>query len=68
VANVVYEKEDPNGTVSHAKVRTGDSILEVSEARGGRGPRPVTLHLYVADVDVIYKSAILAGGKPLSEK
>lgn len=48
-------------------MRIGDSIIEVSEAHGEWGPRRATLHLYVADVDAMYKSAILAGGKPLNE-
>jgi PhnB protein len=32
----------------------------------GVGPRPMTLHLYVPDVDAAYKHAIAAGGKSLS--
>jgi hypothetical protein len=48
-------------TSVHRSANTGVS------PRGGLGPRLVPLHLYVADVDVIYKSAILAGGKPLNE-
>jgi PhnB protein len=66
-AQIVFRKETPNGTVGYAKVRIGDSIIECSEARGEGGPRPATLHLYVPDVDGMYKDAIAAGGKSLSE-
>jgi PhnB protein len=66
-AQIVFKKETPNGTVGYAKVRIGDSIIECSEARGEGGPRPATLHLYVPDVDGMYKDAIAAGGKSLSE-
>jgi PhnB protein len=66
-AQIVFRKGAPNGTVGYAKVRIGDSIIECSEARGEGGPRPATLHLYVPDVDGMYKDAIAAGGKSLSE-
>jgi PhnB protein len=66
-AQIVFEKEAPNRAVGHAKVRIQDSVIECSEAHGEWGPRPVTLHLYVPDVDAIYKDAIAAGGKSLSE-
>jgi PhnB protein len=66
-ANVVYKHEGPNGLVGHAKMRLGDSILECGEAHGEWGPRRMSLHLYVPDVDATYRDAILAGGKSLSE-
>jgi uncharacterized glyoxalase superfamily protein PhnB len=69
VANVVQKKEapTPNGTVGHAKVRIGDSVMECSEAHGEWGPRPVTMHLYVPEVDAVYKTAMTAGATSLSE-
>jgi PhnB protein len=66
-AQIEFRKEVPNGTVGYAKVRIGDSIIECSEAHGELGPRPTALHLYVPDVDGMYKDAIAAGGKSLSE-
>ena len=66
-AQIVFKKEAANRAVGHAKVRIQDSVIECSEAHGAWGPRPVTLHLYVPDVDAIYKDAIAAGGKSLSE-
>jgi PhnB protein len=66
-AQIVFKTEDTNGTVGHAKVRIGDSVIECSEAHGEWGPRTVTLHLYVPDVDGMYNDAIAAGGKSLSE-
>jgi PhnB protein len=65
-AEIVF-KMAAGGSVGHAKVRIGDSIIECSEAHGEWGPRPVTLHLYVPDVDGMYKNAIAAGAKSLSE-
>ena len=66
-ANVVQKHETPDGTVGHAKVRIGDSILECSEAHGKWGPRIATLHLYVPDVDALYARALKAGAISLSE-
>ena len=66
-AQIVFRMEAPNGTVGYAKVRIGDSIIECSEAHGEWGPRPTALHLYVPDVDEMYKDAIAAGSKSLSE-
>lgn len=66
-ANVVQKNVASSGAVGHATVRIGDSIVECSEAHGQWGPRPVTLHLYVPEVDAIYKDAVAAGAKPLSE-
>jgi PhnB protein len=66
-AQIVFKKEASNGTVGYAKVCIGDSVIECSEAHGAWGPRAVTLHVYVPDVDATYKDAIAAGGKPLSE-
>src|SRR5215469_6642094 len=45
-AHIVSKHEGPNGTVGHAKVRIGDSVMECSEAHGQWGPRPATLHVY----------------------
>jgi PhnB protein len=51
----------PDGTVLHAQVRIGDSLLMISEPQGQWKPRPSMLYFYVADVDAAYKRAIKAG-------
>jgi len=55
----------PDGTIVHAKIRIGDSIMEMSEARGEYQPKPLALHVYVPDVDAVYKRVIEAGGTSL---
>jgi uncharacterized glyoxalase superfamily protein PhnB len=58
--------------VMHAEIQIGDSKILLSDempGMGGRSPialggSPVTMHLYVADVDATYQSAIAAGAKP----
>jgi len=61
----------PNGKIVHASLRIGDSaIMLMDEAPEWKslGPRalkgtPVTLHLYVEDVDAVAARAVKAGAK-----
>ena len=60
-AEEVERHEEPNGHIAHAKVRIGDSVIELSEARGPWQPMPMALHLYVPDTDALYNRAVAAG-------
>ncbi len=58
----ILEKEAAgNGTIQHAKVRIGDTVVEVSEGRAPWGPRKVAHHHYVEDCDAVFANS-LAGG------
>lgn len=57
----------PDGTVLHAQVRIGSSLLMIGEPQHPWKPRPSMLYLYVADVDATYKRAIEAGAKSVIE-
>ena len=59
-------REQSGGPILHAKVRIGDSILEMGEAHGKYPPMPTGLHLYVPDVDTVYASALKAGATSIS--
>jgi PhnB protein len=52
----------PDGTVLHAEVRIGDSLVMVHELPSHGKPKPSNLYLRVEDVDATYKRAIEAGG------
>jgi PhnB protein len=62
---------DHGGKIGHAEVKIGDSPFMLADEHpemGYRGPTalggtPVSLMIYVDDVDTIYKQAIDAGGK-----
>lgn len=62
---------DPNGKLMHAMIRIGDSsIMLVDEFPdwGAVGPKslkgsPVTMHLYVENVDAAVERAVAAGAK-----
>ena len=57
----------PDGTLLHAEVRIGDSLVMVHEAPSHWEPKPSTLYLYVGDVDATYQRAIEAGGLSVTE-
>lgn len=53
--------------IGHAELKIGDSMLFLSDdfpdhgAVGPNGSSPVTIHLYVPDVDTVYNRAVEAG-------
>lgn len=56
-----------DGTVMHAQVKIGDSIIMMGDPRGRCEPTPASLYLYVPDVDAVYRRAIEAGGESVRE-
>ncbi len=66
-AEVSERFDDPDGRVAHAKLRLGDSFIEMSGAHGPYLPMPTTIHYYLADTDAAYKRAIEAGAKSMRE-
>ena len=66
-AEEVFRAQDPAGTVHHAKIRIGDSIIAMGEAHGPYQPMPPALHLYVPDTDAAYKRALEAGAISIDE-
>ncbi|MGH9714901.1 MAG: VOC family protein [Candidatus Acidiferrales bacterium] len=61
----MMRENSADGTVQHAKIKIGDSILEMSEAHGEYQPMPSMFYLYVNDVDACYARALKAGGKSI---
>ncbi|HLI79785.1 MAG TPA: VOC family protein, partial [Candidatus Binataceae bacterium] len=66
-AEEVERHQDPQGTVHHAKIRVGDSIIAMGEAHGPYQPMPPALHLYVPDTDATYQRALAAGAISIDE-
>jgi len=56
-----------DGTIMHAELRIGDSMVELSDAKPGAEPTRMAIHLYVENMDVVYHTAIRAGAHPVSE-
>ncbi len=71
--NAVEQSRLPgsDGKLMHASVKIGDSVLMLTDEFpewGGFGPKllkgsPVTIHLYVEDVDASFAQAVAAGAK-----
>ena len=63
----------PDGKIGHAELDIGDSVIMLSDAMEGAGnadPKaiggtPVTVMVYVEDVDAVQKAALAKGAKEL---
>ena len=58
---IAVYREPASGPVVHAKIRIGDSVVEMGEAHGPWQPMPTMMYLYVEDVDRWYERAVAAG-------
>ncbi len=57
----------PDGTIMHAEVTIGDSIIMLGEANQQWQPRPASLYLYVEDTDGTYRRALDLGATSVME-
>ena len=51
----------PDGTVAHAELEFGDSLLMLGEASEQFPPHGARLMMYVPDVDALFQRAVAAG-------
>ncbi|HEY6293930.1 MAG TPA: VOC family protein [Terriglobia bacterium] len=65
-AEEVARYADAEGTLQHAAIRIGDSMVEMGEAHGPYQPVPMAIYLYVADVDATYDRALRAGATSIT--
>jgi len=54
--------------VHHAKIRIGESVIEMGEAHGPYGPMPPALHVMVSDTDAVYRRALRAGASSIQSQ
>jgi uncharacterized glyoxalase superfamily protein PhnB len=66
-AKEIFRMPRPDGTVMHAEVKIGDSIVMMGEAMGDMQPMPGTMYLYVHDADAVYRRALQAGATSVME-
>lgn len=59
--------ENPDGSVMHGEVQIDDSVVMIGEAGGSWPAAPAHVHVYVRDVDDIYRRALEAGGVSVQE-
>lgn len=66
-AKEIVRMPGPGGSVAHAELKIGDSIVMMGDAGGPNPPMPAQLYVYVKDVDAVYKKALAAGGTSVRE-
>ena len=70
-AKEIMRMDGPGGKVAHAEVKIGDSMIMLSDEMPGNGARspkalggsPVSIFLYVENVDTVFNQAVSAGAK-----
>jgi len=78
-ATEMFRMDGPGGTIAHAELRIGDSVIMLSDENiewGALSPKtvggtPTGLMLYVENVDEVFARALEAGGevvKPLTDQ
>ena len=78
-ASETYRLILPDGRLGHAEIRLGDSLIMLADEFpefGGKAPEslggsPVSIHLYVEDVDAFVKRAVAEGArevKPVADQ
>jgi PhnB protein len=63
----LQRRHRPDGSIMHAEVRIGDSMVMMGEPTGEFGPMLASLYLYVSDCDLFYQRALQAGGISVME-
>jgi PhnB protein len=71
-ATEVFRMEGPDGRIGHAEIKIGDSHVMLADEHpemDARSPRsiggsPISMMLYVEDVDAVVGRAVEAGAKP----
>lgn len=71
-AREIFRNSLPDGSIIHARLEIGGSMIMLNDEfpdMGATGPSdttrsPVTVHLYVDDVDALWERALAAGATP----
>jgi len=56
-ATEVYRFPAPDGSVMHAELKIGNSVIMLGEPMDGSFTRPATFYVYVLDADATYRAA-----------
>lgn len=66
-AEEIFRSNGPDGSVAHAQLKIGDSMVMMGQAKDEWKPMPCMLYLYVEDVDAWFDRAVQAGGTVVRE-
>lgn len=59
---LIHRQERPDGSIMHAAMQVGDSMLMLADGTAQFRPMPTSIYLYVADCDAVYQTALDSGG------
>jgi len=66
-AKEIFKMEGPDGSIMHAEIKIGDSMIMMGESSEKYPPVPAGMYVYVEDVDNVYKKAVAAGAESTAE-
>ena len=66
-AEETFAMRDEQGNVRHGEMKVGTSMVMLGSSHDQWKARPGNFYVYVEDCDAVYKKALAAGGKSLSE-
>jgi uncharacterized glyoxalase superfamily protein PhnB len=66
-AQEIHISKLPDGSIMHATLKIGTSMLMLGQVSGEMKPVPSMLFMYVENVDGVYRRAVASGGKPTQE-
>jgi PhnB protein len=66
-AKVEESVEGPDGSIAHAELSVGDSIIMMADATPKYGATSVHLYVYLENVDLTFKRALEAGASSVQE-
>ena len=55
----------PDGSIMHAEIRIDDSVIMLGDGGAEFPPFPSLIHVYVDDVDGVYRRALETGATPV---
>ena len=58
---------DSTGKLMHAEVRIDDTVVMIADGAEGWPPIPSHVHIYVSEVDAVYRRALEAGATSVQE-
>lgn len=64
-AVVRHRMDAPDGTLAHAELKVGDSMIMMGQGSAEWPSMPCMIYLYVPDCDAVYHNALAAGGESL---
>lgn len=66
-AEEIARVPNEDGTIGHAEVRIGDSVVMLFDAKETWSATPAFFRLYVEDGDAVYQQAIASGGTSITK-